>query len=138
MGVVDTAGGATRGQLALHTAAGLTITALGIVGFQSITVVYGGGHPAALVLGLTLLLIAVLAGYNRTLWLSAAGFLMAIPLLLLFAIGLMLPMGGSPPPGRLIDAWWLSLAVTVGGIAIAMLALSRHVVVWLLEADISL
>lgn len=118
---------ATRDRLAVHAAAGLTVTAVGIVVYQVLTVGYGDSSPASVALGVGLLAVALTAGYTRRLWLAAAGFLAAIPLLLLFAVGLMIPMGDPAPPSWVIDAWWLSIAVMAVGIAIAMLAVSYHV-----------
>lgn len=118
---------ATRERLAVHTAAGLTVTAVGIVVYQALTVGYGDSAPASVLLGVGLLAVALTAGYTHRLWLAAAGFLAAIPLLLLFAVGLMIPMGNPPPPSWVIDAWWLSITVMTVGIAIALLAVSYHV-----------
>ncbi|ARS89574.1 hypothetical protein [Natrarchaeobaculum aegyptiacum] len=124
---------ATRERLALHTAAGLTVTAVGIVAYQVLTVGYGDSSPVSVGLGLGLLALSLTAGVTRRLWLVAAGYLAAIPLLLLFAVGLMIPMGDPTPPPWVIDAWWLSIVVMVAGIAVAMLAISYHVAVRLVD-----
>jgi len=135
MGTAQTTatGSASRERLALQTAIGLTITALGIVGYQVLTVAFGGSSPVSLLLGVGLLAIALTAGYTRRLWLAGAGFLAAIPLLLLFAVGLLIPLGQHPPPSWVIDAWWLSVVVMVVGIVVAMLAVSSHVAAKLVE-----
>ena len=134
MGAVADRRGATRDRLALHTAAGLTVTAVGMVSFQLLTAIYVGGSPISVLLGLGLLSIALVAGLKRQLWLSAAGFLMAIPLLLLHAIGLLVPVDGPAPPEFAVDLWMLSIVVMVAGVGIAMLALSYHVAVRIVEA----
>lgn len=121
----------TRERLALHTAVGLTVTALGVVGYQ-VTAALSGGSPSAVALGVGLLSIATTAGYTRRLWAVGAGFLVAIPLMLLLALGLLLP-AEDPPPAWAVDARWLSILVMVAGIAIAMFALSFHVAVRLFD-----
>ncbi|AXR79503.1 hypothetical protein [Natrarchaeobaculum sulfurireducens] len=134
MGAVAGRRDTTRERLALHTAAGLTVTAVGMVSFQLLTAIYVGGSPISVLLGLGLLAIALVAGFKRQLWLSAAGFLMAIPLLLLHAIGLLVPVDGPTPPEFAVDLWVLSIGVMVAGVGIAMLALSYHVAVRVVEA----
>ena len=118
----------TRERLARHAAVGLIVTAVGVVGYQSVTAVYGGGSVASILVGAGLFVLAVAAGYTRTLWVTGAGFLVAVPLLLLFAIELAAPMG-HPPPERALEAWRLSIAVMVAGVGLAMLAVSWHVAV---------
>ena len=68
-----------------------------------------------------------MTGLERKLWLSGAGFLMAIPLLLLHAIGLLVPVDGPAPPESVVDLWVLSIGIMVAGVGITMLALSYHV-----------
>ncbi|WP_049928768.1 hypothetical protein [Halopiger goleimassiliensis] len=134
MSVVDR-GRATRDGLAVQTAAGLTVTALGIVAFQVLTVRYGSGEPLSILLGIGLLAVAVIGGYTRRLWLVGAGFLMAIPLLLLFSIGHLLQLGEPLSSAWAVDAWWLSIGIMVAGIAIAMLTLSWHLAVVVLSSE---
>ena len=134
MGAVAGRRGATRERLAVQTAVGLLVTAVGIVSFQLLTAIYVGGSPISVLLGLGLLAIALVAGLERKLWLSGAGFLMAIPLLLLHAIGLLVPVDGPAPPESVVDLWVLSIGIMVAGVGIAMLALSYHVAARVVKA----
>ena len=126
---------ATREGLAAQMAVGLTVTALGIVGFQAVSISYGEGEPLSILLGLGLLTIAVAGGYTRRLWVVGAGFLMAIPLLMLLSIGHLIQLEEPLASAWAVDAWWLSIAVMVSGLAVAMLTLSWHLVVAILNRE---